>query len=111
MRCVHDGRYGYIFNAWSDGQRRFPDNQKSGASAAMDRAAQRDRAVARRLRLLRRRVPDELFDFETDPYGLNNLTEDPEHAERLRTLRARLLEFMEDKADPLLEQFRRHLDG
>jgi len=47
----------------------------------------------------------ELFDLETDPWELNNLATDPAHAERLKTMIARLLQRLEETEDPWLKKY------
>jgi N-sulfoglucosamine sulfohydrolase len=90
MRCVQDGRYGYIFNAWSDGTRPFQNESQSGRSwKAMQKAAHHDPEIAARVHLFTHRVPEELYDFSSDPDALQNLIDDPAHApvrDRLRAL-------------------------
>ena len=48
----------------------------------------------------------ELYDLENDPWELRNLAADPTHAERLKTLTARLLERLEATEDPWLKKYR-----
>lgn len=95
MRCVQDARYGYIFNAWSDGERAFHNESMSGRSwKAMCAAAAHDSAIAARVALFTFRVREELYDFAADPDALQNLIDDPAHAaaaERLRDLLANRL--------------------
>lgn len=43
------------------------------------------------VRYLQPGVPDELYDTNTDPDELTNLTEEPEHAEKLRQMKAALV--------------------
>jgi arylsulfatase A-like enzyme len=50
---------------------------------------------------------DELYDLETDPAELTNLARDPGSAAELRRLRDRLIVWMEEISDPLLNSWTR----
>lgn len=45
------------------------------------------------------RPPEELYDLKSDPYEVNNLAEDPDHADKLVELRGLLQAWMEDTGD------------
>lgn len=107
MRCVQDRRWGYIFNAWSDGRTAFVNESQTGLTmAAMRRAAQGDEGVASRVRHFLYRVPEELYDFERDPDALRNLVGDCECGYELRRMRRLLAAEMGRTRDPLLGAFR-----
>jgi len=110
MRCVRTKRYSYIFNAWSDGKTRYQAEGMSGLTfKAMEAAAEKDPAIAERVRFLRNRVPEEFYDLRSDPWELKNLINDPAYAETVRKMKADLLEMMISTQDPLLDQFRKML--
>jgi arylsulfatase A-like enzyme len=46
-------------------------------------------------------VTTQLFDLQTDPWEMTNLTDDPAHAARRKELRARLKELMKENGDKL----------
>ena len=48
----------------------------------------------------------ELYDLESDPLELKNLSADPAHADRLKTMTARLLEKLTETEDPWLNKYR-----
>jgi arylsulfatase A-like enzyme len=50
---------------------------------------------------------DELYDLEADPAEVTNLAVDPRHTAELKRLRRRLVEWMEQTRDPLLNQWTR----
>jgi len=107
MRCVQTRTFGYIWNAWSDGERIFRNESQSGRTfAAMQEAARESEAIAARVRHFLYRVPEELYDFQADPHALRNLAEDPAHAETLARMRAQLAAWMEATGDPARAAFR-----
>lgn len=106
MRCVQDSKFAYIFNAWSDGKRIFRNESQSGLSfAAMQQAAKTDARIAERVRFFLYRTPEELYHLEQDPCCLHNLIADSSYKEPLSRMRARLLGWMRQTADPLLSRF------
>lgn len=108
MRGVQDQRFGYIFNAWSDGRREFKNESQSGLTMnAMREAAESDAQVAERVKHFLYRAPEELYDLQSDPDALVNLASREDHREDLRRKRAELLRWMEQTGDPLLPEFRR----
>lgn len=107
MRCVQTRRFGYIFNPWSDGKREFINESQSGRTwAAMQNAAEEDPTIAARVELFEKRVPEEFYDFESDPDGLHNLIDDPVYADEVQGIRSELESWMEQTDDPALAAFR-----
>jgi len=47
-----------------------------------------------------KRPAEELYDVRNDPYNLNNLADDPEHAETLAQMRGKLFDFLTETGDP-----------
>lgn len=106
MRAVHNPDYTYIFNAWSDGRRKFEGECHSGLTfAAMKEAMATDKKVAARVKHISRREPEELYDVRTDPWCLHNLVADPAHAAAREKMRAMLEADMRRTEDPLLDYF------
>lgn len=106
MRAVQDRKYGYIFNAWSDGERVSKNKSQNGLTfRAMQQAARTDPQIAERVKLFLYRVPEEFYDFESDPDALDNLTADPKYKPEMDRLRRQLLDNMRRSGDPLLEVF------
>jgi N-sulfoglucosamine sulfohydrolase len=110
MRCVQDGKYGYIYNPFSDGEHWYRNNNEGLTMRAMEEAAKGDPAIAARVELFRHRVPEEFFDLEKDPNCLNNLMGNPEYAGQIAGLQAKLVAQMEKTEDPMLEAFRNRED-
>jgi len=110
MRCVQNKKFGYIYNAWSDGQTVFKNESQSGLTMnAMKRAANTDPDIAARVQLFLYRVPEELYDFEDDPDALHNLADDPMYQRQLAAMRQELLAWMESTRDPLKSDYRRFI--
>lgn len=106
MRCLQNQRFAYIYNNWSDGKKRYGTEGMSGLSfKAMQAAGTGDAAVAARVELLVHRVPEEFYDFATDPDALHNLIDDAAHAATLKAMRAEMRTWMEKTDDPLLPQY------
>ncbi|QYY36883.1 sulfatase-like hydrolase/transferase [Ruficoccus sp. ZRK36] len=51
---------------------------------------------------------DELYDLSADPHEMRNLIGDPAYAARLREMRQRLYDWMEETRDPVREQYARY---
>ena len=110
MRSVIHGRYGYIYNAWSDGKTIFRNESQNGRTfRAMQQAAKTDPAVAERVELFLKRTPEELYDYESDPGSLVNLINDPDHREIAANLRAELVQHLQSTGDPLAETMEQFL--
>ncbi|MBN1492238.1 MAG: sulfatase [Phycisphaerae bacterium] len=111
MRSIQTRRWVYIFSPWSDGTTVFKNESQSGLTfAAMQRAAKDDEAVASRVELFVHRVPQEFYDYESDPFAMHNLIDEPKHRSEIERLRARMLDVMKASDDPLLETFRKHVE-
>ncbi|MFP4384552.1 MAG: sulfatase [Spirochaetia bacterium] len=107
MRCVQSKRFGYIYNPWSDGEKIFKNESQSGRTFSdMERAAESDKEIAARVRLFLYRVPEEFYDFENDPDGLENLIDHPDYREEVTRHRTLLLDWMKETGDPALKAFR-----
>lgn len=106
MRCVQEESYGYIVNFWSDGKHEIEGDATSGRTlSAMKKAAFKDETVAGRLNMYVYRVPEELYNFRTDPDGLVNLIDDPAEEEVKQRLRKLLFQEMKRTNDSLLDEF------
>lgn len=110
MRCVRTKTYSYIYNAWSDGKTQFQNEPMGGmAWKAMVAAAATDKEIARRTDFFLHRVPEELYDLESDPGEKKNLAADPKHKDQLSKMRSEMLKMMESTKDPILDKFRRQI--
>jgi N-sulfoglucosamine sulfohydrolase len=110
MRSIVDQRFGYIYNAWSDGKKEFFNNSMRGLTfPAMREAAKTDDAIAARVHHLIYRTKEELYDYSRDPDALVNLVGDPAHRGELEKYRELLREQMRATGDPELEGFEQFL--
>ena len=105
MRCVQDARYGYIFNAFSDGKFKYKNNNEGMTFAAMEEAGKTDPAIQARVDMFRYRVPEEFYDLEKDPGCTNNLIHDPQHQAVLKKYQDRLRQWMIETHDHCLASF------
>jgi N-sulfoglucosamine sulfohydrolase len=110
MRCVQNQRFGYIYNAWSDGKTEYRVEPMAGLTfAAMQKAAPTRPDVAERVEMLLHRVPEEFYDFQADPSALHNLIADPKYRGEIDHMRQEVLAWMERTKDPLIEQYRKKI--
>jgi len=109
MRCLQNRRFGYIYNKWSDGRMRFSPIAVPRIMKAMAEAGKTDPDVKQRLEMFEHRVPEELYDFASDPHALSNLISDPGYRHELDRMRRSMLAWMEQKDDPLLPAFRQQI--
>jgi N-sulfoglucosamine sulfohydrolase len=105
MRCVQDARYGYIFNAFSDGRFKYKNNNEGLTFAAMEEAGKTDPAIQARVDMFRYRVPEEFYDLEKDPGCTNNLIHDPQQQALVKKYQDRLREWMIETHDHCLASF------
>ena len=102
MRAVQTGRFGYIYNAWSDGKTVFRNESQNGLTfAAMQEAAETNPAIAERVKMFLYRVPEEFYDFQADPNGLRNLIGEAKYKPEIDRLRQALKENMARTGDRL----------
>lgn len=112
MRCVQNADFGYIYNAWSDGETVFKNEAQGGLSfGAMKEAAKSDLGIAQRVEFFLKRVPEELYDLKADPSALRNLAGDPTHRQTLDRMRAEMREHLKSVGDPMLTHFEAWVDG
>lgn len=110
MRCVQNAKYGYIFNAWSDGTYWYRNNNEGMCMQAMNQAAKKDKAIAARVKMFRYRVLEELYDLEKDPDCLVNLFEDQAHRKVRDELLREMPAWMKRTGDPILPAFEKRYD-
>ncbi len=106
MRCLQTKKYGYIFNAWSDGETVYKNESQSGLTwKAMVAASKDDDSLSGRCAFFQKRVREEFYDFEKDSDALVNLIDNPEYSTLIDSFRERLNAEMDRYHDPLLEKY------
>ncbi|MCA9260211.1 MAG: sulfatase [Planctomycetales bacterium] len=101
-RSIRDGRYKYILNLHPEF--RFQSHvtlveKDGGYWKSWVRKAQTNADAAEKIRRYQQRPGEELYDLDTDPDERRNLADDPQHAERLTAMRARLAKWLEEMGD------------
>ena len=111
MRSIVDRRFGYIYNAWADGEKKFFNNSMRGLTfPAMKEGARHDPTIALRIEHLIYRTAEELYDYSQDTDALVNLVEEPTHRPEVEKYRALMLEQMRATEDPELESYEKFLE-
>lgn len=105
MRCIQDGSYGYIFNAFSDGKFKYRNNNEGLTFKAMEKAGKDDAAIQQRVDMYRHRVPQEFYDLQKDPGCTINLMDDPAHQQRIVQYQRRLRQWMVGTHDHCIAAF------
>lgn len=107
MRCLQTQQFGYIYNTWSNGETTYKNESQTGLTyKAMQQAADEGVTdIASRIELFLHRVPEEFYDFNRDPDGLENLIDDPEYQEKIQWFRDKLHELMVKYEDPVLPEY------
>ena len=112
MRSVQTKKFGYIFNPWADGIRKFRTATTGTMTyRKMKEVAQTDEKLAARLNLFDYRVREEFYNYENDPDGLSNLIDDPNHADEIKRHRKALEDWMVKYNDHMLEVFQKRDDN
>jgi N-sulfoglucosamine sulfohydrolase len=104
MRCVQNESYGYIFNAWADGETLYKNESKSGLTYKAMVAASDDE-IAARVRFFDYRCREEFYDFSKDPDALHNMIDDEKYQDVINIYRKHLREYMETTQDYVLETY------
>lgn len=109
MRAIQNEDFGYIYNAFY-GREKVEMEASSGPTwDAMVEAGRTDPAIQARVDLFYSRVPEELYNYKTDPDALGNLVVDPTYADILAELRQQLANEMYRTDDFMLERFEEEL--
>jgi len=105
MRCVQSRQFGYIFNAWSDGETLYKSESKTGLTYKAMKDAASDPHIAARVKFYDYRCGEEFYDFSNDPDALNNLINNRAYADQISAYRHLLRRYLLDSGDPQLESF------
>lgn len=110
MRALQNRRFGYVFNAWSDGKLEFRNESRGSPSfKAMEAAAKTDTKVAERVKYFLLRAPEEFYDYTADPAALHNLIDDAKYASDIAKFRTEMLRIMRSIDDPQLADFEKRV--
>jgi N-sulfoglucosamine sulfohydrolase len=111
IRAIQTKDYLFLFNPWSDGENVFRTATQGTATwRRMKELAASDKVIADRVEVMEHRVVEELFMVSRDPDCLQNLIDNPEHAEQANALRKQLEESMKATSDHALVPFRNRDD-
>lgn len=77
----------YIFNAWSDGERVYENNNEGMTMKAMEKAALTIPGIAERVKVFRIRMPEEFYNLQKDPNCLHNLIYDISYDKQIQSIR------------------------
>jgi N-sulfoglucosamine sulfohydrolase len=104
IRCLRTRGFAYILNLhpdWAHTTHIDLAQPKDGLSywLSWKAAAQKDPAAAALVKRYHERPREELYDVASDPWQLKNLASDPANAERLKSMRAQLADWMKAQGD------------
>ncbi len=106
MRCLRTREHSYIWNAWSNGTKKYHAENMAGLTwKAMLAAAETSPAIKARADFYSFRVPEEFYDLKADRFERQNLIDAPKHQAEIDALRRDLLAMMEATGDPFAEAF------
>jgi N-sulfoglucosamine sulfohydrolase len=106
QRGVTDGRYKFVLNLLPENEftthftkvKGIPQSHHAVWETWLAKAM-KDLAAARVVDLIVTHPPEEFYDTQSDPYEMQNLIHDPQHAERIERMRSSLRKWMEDQND------------
>jgi len=111
IRAVQTKKLLYLFNPWSNGERVFATcTTGTPTYRRMAQLAKEDETIAVRHEMYQHRVPEELYDIDSDPNCLVNLIDSPDRQRELGQLRKQLETWMVETGDHALEVFRNRED-
>lgn len=108
-RAIIDESFCYIFNSYvvrSEGKKK----KGSGWMDVVNSSLPKSEKLKKKIEYMEFRAPEELFDLKEDPGCWNNLSEHPDYAEKLKAYRKKLLDEMQETADPELSVFNARLN-
>jgi N-sulfoglucosamine sulfohydrolase len=110
MRAIQNQAFGYIYNPFFGHETVRMESTSGPTWAAMVEAGKSDPAIQARVDLFSNRLPEELYNYGTDPDALVNLIADPAYADVLAGLRQELANEMYTTNDAELERFEQTFD-
>lgn len=105
MRCVQGARWGYVWNAWSDGTTEYRAENMDGLTwPAMVESSHE--AVRERVEFYRHRRAEELYDLQADPDCQQDLSRSERHVTQLAEVRSLMTAHLTAVGDPLAARYR-----
>jgi len=106
MRCMRTKDRSYIWNAWSNGTKKYHTENMAGLTwKTMLAAAESNPAIKARTDHYTFRTPEEFYDLSNDRFERTNLIADPKRQTEIDSMRKELLALMQRTADPFAEAF------
>lgn len=106
MRCIRTKDRAYIWNAWSNGEKKYHTENMAGLTwKAMLAAAESNPEIKARTDFYSYRVAEEFYDLTRDPCERDNLIGSPAHRTEIDAMRTQLLDQMRATKDPFTEAF------
>ncbi len=106
MRCIRTKDRSYIWNAWSDGRKKYQTENMAGLSwKAMLAAGASNPEIKARTEFYLNRVPEEFYDMSNDRCERVNLIAEPARQVEIDAMRNELLALMQRTGDPFAEAF------
>ncbi|MFZ9938019.1 MAG: sulfatase [Luteolibacter sp.] len=106
MRSIRTRDKSYIWNAWSDGEKKYRTENMAGLSwNAMLAAAKTNPEIKARCEFYQFRAPQEFYDMSSDRFERDNRIDDPLRKAEIDAMRGELLALMRRTGDPLAESF------
>lgn len=106
MRCMRTKQRSYIWNAWSNGTKKYSTENMAGLTwKTMLAAAETNPSIKARTDFYSFRVPEEFYDLGNDRFERSNLITDPKHQTEIESMRKELLSVMQGTGDPFAEAF------
>ena len=112
-RGITDGTYHYIYNHFFNASHPLQAFPYGGGDSldAMEEIALTDSDMAARVEFYTYRAPQELYNTVADPGSEINLANDPTARSVRARLQWRLLQWMRDTNDPVLDDYEHYLTG
>jgi N-sulfoglucosamine sulfohydrolase len=106
MRCMRTRDHSYIWNAWSNGTKKYQTENMAGLTwDAMTAAAKKNPAIKERTEFYTHRTPEEFYNLNNDPYERNNLIKSADSQAEIESMRKQLLTMMQSTDDPFANAF------
>lgn len=106
MRCIRTKERACIWNAWSDGVKKYHTENMSGLTwKAMVAAAETNPEIRKRTEFYQFRAPEEFYDLRQDRFERDNLIANASSQAEIASMRGELLALMKRTGDPFSEAF------